>query len=110
LAIPIIQPKLPTPGTLNNGRIMGSNKTPKKCTTPNEINNSAVIKNGSREGNTISHHILSPRILASKAWLGKMIKLTPIQTTVVAKKNVLYSFCIYGLLDYIILYILFDWA
>src|SRR5699024_10334943 len=65
LAIPITQAKLPEPGTLKTGRIIGSKSTPIKLTTPKLMSNSAVIKKGSNDGNKTSHHISKPRILAS---------------------------------------------
>src|SRR5699024_12028790 len=52
LAIPIDNAKLPTPGTLKSGRMIGSNRTPINLTTPKLINNSAMMKNGSKEGKT----------------------------------------------------------
>ena len=48
-ANPIAHTNPPTPGTRKKGRINGSRITPKKLTTPKLINNSEIIKNGSRK-------------------------------------------------------------
>lgn len=87
-AIPIAHAKPPTPGTRNNGLIKGSRSTPINLTTPNPINNSVTIKNGRREGKTISHHIFSPLIEASTDSRGKAINDMAIIRTISAKKIV----------------------
>src|SRR5699024_9264026 len=92
LAIPIIQAKLPMPGILNKGRIIGSNKTPINFTTPKQVNNSAAIKNGSKDGNTTLHHISSPRILAWKLVSGNIIMESEINKSINAM-NIVYNFC-----------------
>jgi hypothetical protein len=51
----------------------GSKRTPRNFTTPKASKSSAVIKKGSKEGNTTSAHILNPRRLASSASSGKVI-------------------------------------
>src|SRR5690625_3358527 len=84
LAIPTIQAKLPTPGTLNNGRMRGSNKTPINWTTPKLINNSAIIKNGSNEGNTTSHQACRPLMLANNDCSGYIMSAVVI---IIKKKN-----------------------
>ena len=66
-AIPIAQTNPPIPGTRKSGRMSGSNITPINFTTPILIRSSAMMKNGSSEGNTTSHHIFNPRIEACKA-------------------------------------------
>ena len=60
----------PIPGTRKSGRMSGSNITPINFTTPILIRSSAMMKNGSSEGNTTSHHIFNPRIEACKAAWG----------------------------------------
>ncbi len=60
----------PAPGTLNRGRIRGSSNTPIMETTPRPMRISESIKNGSKAGNTISHHILSPLKAEAKASSG----------------------------------------
>src|SRR5699024_3830719 len=92
LAIPIIQAKLPMPGILNKGRIIGSNKTPINFTTPKRVNNSDAIKNGSKDGNTTLHDISSPRILAWKLVSGNIIMESEINKSINAM-NIAYIFC-----------------
>src|SRR5699024_5167483 len=92
LAIPITQAKLPAPGTLNKGRMIGSNMTPIKRTTPKAINNSAVIKNGNKEGKTTSSHICKPLTLASSDSSGNVIRAIVIKMTVLVKNNVVKIF------------------
>src|SRR5699024_6617580 len=92
LAIPIIQAKLPMPGILNKGRIIGSNKTPINFTTPKRVNNSAAIKNGSKDGNTTLHYISSPRILAWKLVSVNIIMESEINKSINAM-NIVYNFC-----------------
>lgn len=65
--MPIAQTNPPTPGTLKRGRIMGSNKTPIKRTTPKPIKISDKIRKGRSEGKTIVHHVFSPFLEASTA-------------------------------------------
>jgi hypothetical protein len=57
-------------------------------TTPKPINISETIKNGKREGNTISHHIFRPRIEASTDSWGKAIIETAIIVTEHARRMV----------------------
>src|SRR5699024_12599103 len=94
LAIPIIQAKLPMPGILNKGRIIGSNKTPINFTTPKRVNNSAAIKNGSKDGNTTLHHISSPRILAWNLVATNIIMESEINKSINAI-NIVYNFYFY---------------
>jgi hypothetical protein len=69
----------------------GSSNTPMNLTTPKPINISETIKNGKSEGNTISHHILSPRIEASKDSWGKEISEAANIVTDIDKK-IVFSF------------------
>src|SRR5690606_14753476 len=71
LTMPNIQAKLPTPRTLNNGRMTGSNKTPKNWTIPKLVNSSAMMKKGSNDGKTISHQTFNPWTLAMRTCSGK---------------------------------------
>jgi hypothetical protein len=71
--MPMAKGKEPTPGTLNKGRIMGSNSIPKDLIRPVPLNNSAAIKKGSRDGNTILSQRLKPYCPAFKELWGKMI-------------------------------------
>src|SRR5699024_7819526 len=72
------------------GRIIGSNKTPINFTTPKRVNNSAAIKNGSKDGNTTLHHISSPRILAWKLVSGNIIMESEINKSINAM-NIMYN-------------------
>src|SRR5699024_656702 len=92
LAISIIQAELPMPGILSKGRIIVSNKTPIDITTPQRVNNSAAIKNGSKDGNTTRHHISSTRILAWKLISGNIIMESEINKSINAM-NIVYNFC-----------------
>jgi hypothetical protein len=83
------QTKPPTPGTLKRGRIIGSNKTPKKRTTPKPIKTSDKIKKGSNDGNTIVHQVLRPFLDASTATAGKDINAKARREAVDANKTVL---------------------
>src|SRR5690625_1058624 len=70
LAIPIAQIKLPTPGTLKRGRIIGWKRTPIKRTTPNCISSSPVTKNGNKDGKTEFVQTNSPCVLALTVSVG----------------------------------------
>jgi len=86
--MPIAQTNPPTPGTLNNGLINGLSRTPIKRTTPKPISISETMKNGSREGKTISHHIFKPLIDASKDSCGKDMREAAIKVTEAARNSV----------------------
>jgi len=52
--------KIPSPGVLKIGLIRGLNIFPIISINPNEINNSEIIKKGSKEGKMTLNHIRAP--------------------------------------------------
>jgi len=63
----------------------GSKKTPRNFTTPKAINISDIIRNGNKEGKTISSQISSPRTDASNDSSGMIIRAEAIKTAVLAR-------------------------
>jgi len=69
----INNPKEPSPGTLNAGRIRGLNMEPNRLTIPRPISISTQIKKGSSAGQTILYQSFKPSNAKEKDSPGNII-------------------------------------